>query len=203
MTSLQKRMSLSKYKILILGFCVLIIALSFIMISTSFLEKMYLCKYHNEDLFMPNTSITVSCDVVSNVWQDLTLIVYFHPNGNVTSISIPAHLEIKDPNDIVLYDMDFDKKTIISFEPKTMGTYAVTITNIEDENNRTNQGYVNIVYALGFLTSYDDVSNPMGQLINVLLLTGYFLFIPGIVIVIYGTIKEFKTKSIQNNSQNP
>jgi hypothetical protein len=144
---------------------------------------------------MPNTSVTVTCNVVGDVWQDLVLRVDFHPNGSPDPIQIPAHLEIKDPNGIILYNLDFNNKTIISFEPKTMGTYTATITNIEDENNRTYQGYVGVDYALGFLTSYHDVSNPMGLMIIVLAWIGYLLFLPGTILVIFGTIKEFKKKT--------
>ncbi|MFB5620040.1 MAG: hypothetical protein ACE5RC_02765 [Nitrosopumilus sp.] len=143
---------------------------------------------------MPNTSITVTCNVTDDVWQDLILRIDFHPNGNVTSIQIPAHLEIKDPNGFILYNIDFDKKTIISFTPEIFGMYTATITNLEDENNRNHRGYIDIVYALGFLTTYDDVVNPFGKLINTLLFIGYLLIIPGIVLAIYGTIIEFRVK---------
>jgi len=195
MADQKKHTSLHKHKILISGICILIIASSFIIFSTGFLYKMYLCKHYNGDLFMPNTSVTVTCNVVGDVWQDLVLRVDFRPNGSPDSIQIPAHLEMKDPNGIILYDLDFNNKTIISFKPEKLGTYTATITSLEDENNRVHRGYTDIVYALGFLTSYKDVSNPMGHMINVLLIIGYVLFLPGIILVIYGAIREFKIKS--------
>ena len=173
------------------------VGIIFFGISWNFLAQMSLCENYNNARFLPNTTITVTCDVVGDVGQDLTLRSIFYSHGGAETIQIPAHLEIKDPNGLVLSDMDFDDKIIISFKPETHGTYTVTITSLEDENNRIHKGSPQIVYALGFLTDYKDVNNTLGNSFVWMAPIGNVLFLLGIAIMIYGVIKARK-KSNQN-----
>jgi len=184
-----------KHKILFLGIIVFGIGIGLFGTSINFLEKMRLCENYNGDHFMPTTVITVSCNVVGDVGQDLTLRIGFYPNGGSYPIQIPSHLEIKDPNGVTLYERDFDDKTIISFKPEMYGPYTATITSLEDENNRIHQGYTDIVYSLGFLTDYDDVNNPVGNMIILMSPIGNAVFLLGIGIIIYGGIKSVRKKS--------
>ena len=171
------------------------VGIIFFGISWNFLAQMSLCENYNNARFLPNTTITVTCDVVGDVGQDLTLRSIFYSHGGAETIQIPANLEIKDPNGLVLSDMDFDDKIIISFKPETHGTYTVTITSLEDENNRIHKGSPQIVYALGFLTDYKDINNPVGNTLVILAPIGNILFLLGIVVLIYVGIKSVRKKS--------
>jgi len=192
----QNHSLVKKHKILVFGIIVFVVGIIFFGISWNFLDKMYLCENYNNARFLPNTTITVTCDVVGDVGQDLTLRSIFYSHGGVETIQIPAHLEIRNPNNIVLYDMDFDDKTIISFKLETHGTYTATITSLEDENNKIHKGSPQIVYALGFLTDYNDVYNPVGNTFVWLSPIGNVLFLFGIVLIIYGGIKVVRKKTI-------
>lgn len=184
-----------KHKILFFGIIVFAVGIIFFGTSWNFLAQMYLCENYNFARFLPNTTITVTCDVVGDVGQDLTLRSIFYSHGGVETIQIPAHLEIKDPNDLVLYDMDFNDKKIISFKPETHGTYTATITNLEDENNRIHKGSPQILYALGFLTDYKDVNNPLGNSFVWMVPIGNILLLLGIAVLIYVGIKSVRKKS--------
>jgi len=104
-------------------------------------------------------------------------------------------LEIKDPNNNVLHDMDLDDKTIITFKPEILGTYTAIITSLEDEENRIHSGSPQILYALGFLTDYKDINNPVGNTFVILAPIGNVLFLLGIAVLIYVGIKSVRKKS--------
>jgi len=174
------------------GIIIFIIGIAFSAIAYIFLDKMSSCENYNGARFLPNTTIAVECNVESYFGQDLTLRSIFYSHGGAEIIQIPAHLEIKDPNGLVLYDMDFNDKKIISFKPETHGTYTAIITSLEDENNRIHKGSPQILYALGFLIEYDDVNNPLGMTFVWLAPIGNVFYLLGIVTMIYGGIKARK-----------
>lgn len=191
---------LSKHKLTIFGISLIVIGIVLYLSYVSIYDKLSLCENYNDDTFLPNTTITVTCKVVGDVGQDLTLRIKFHYNGSIEPIQIPAHLQVKDPNNNLLYDVDFDDKTIISFTPELFGTYTATITSLEDENNRIHHGYTDIEYAFGFLTSYDDVSNPVGNALIWFMPMGEILFLTGIIVLIIHGIKS--RKQIHKTSNN-
>ena len=189
---------MKKPKILFFGIGVFTVGICFYLISWHFLAEMSLCENYNGAQFLPDTTITVTCKVLGDVGQELTFRATFYPNGGTTPIQIPAHLEIKDPNDMILYDMNFDDKTIISFKPEKPGIYTATITSLEDKNNRIHQGYTDIIYALGFLTDYNDVYNPLGNAFVWMLPIGNVVFLLGIAIMIYSVINGIRKNHLHN-----
>jgi hypothetical protein len=99
---------------------------------------------------------------------------------------------------VVLYNLNFDDKTIISFKPEIRGIYTATITSLEDKNNRIHQGYTDIVYALGFLTDYNDVYNPLGNAFVWMLPIGNVVFLLGIPIMVYSIINGIRKNYLHN-----
>lgn len=191
-TNSSSRTFVKKYKILILGIIVFAVGVTFFGVSWNFLEKMYMCENYNAERFLPSTIITVKCKVVADVGQNLYFRSIFYSHAGTDVIKIPAHLEIKDPDDNVIRNMDFDDKLVISFQPDKMGTYVATITSLEDKNNRIHSGSPQIWYALGFLVGYDDVQNPVGDALIWMYRLGNFIFLAGIGIIIYGIIRARK-----------
>lgn len=182
----------AKYRILIIGIIVFSVGVAMYAISGYFLSAMSLCKNSNVSIFVPNTVVAATCPVISDIGQDLTFrAVFYGPTGAAAeeTIKIPAHVQITDPNGKVLYDRNFEDKTIISFRPETHGEYTATVKSLEDPNNRIHRGDTMIVYALGFLTSYSDVNNPLGNSFNVMIALGNVTFLVGIGIIIYGVFK--------------
>jgi len=183
-----------KHKILVFGIIVFCAGVAMWVVPSIFLSTVSLCKNYNESYFVPNTVVTVTCPVVRDVGQDLTFRANFYTTAGAKSIQIPAHLEIRDPTNTILYDMNFDDKIIISFKPKVYGNYTATVTSLEDENNRIHRGDTRIVYALGFLTFYKDVYNPLGNAVSGMIAFGGPVYLLGLGIIIYGIIKAVRRK---------
>lgn len=192
----MSRHIVKKFGGLLIGIIVFSAGVAMYAVSGHLLSAMSLCENSRVSSFLPGTTVETTCPVVMDVGQDLTFRgTFYGPTGAASgeTISIPAHLEIRDPSGAVLYDMEFDDKTIISFRPETFGDYTATVRSLEDPNNRLNRGETMIQYALGFLTSYDDVNNPVGNALNAMIALGNVTFIVGIGIMIYGGIKARKS----------
>lgn len=181
-------------KILVFGIIIFIVGVSFYIVSWNYLEKMYMCENNNSQRFLPNTVITIKCEVVVDVGQDLHFRSVFYSHDGVEIIKIPARLELKDPDDKILHEIDFDDKLVISIKPEKFGIYTATITSLEDEDNRIHKGSPQIWYALGFLIGYDDVPNPLGNAFVWMSPLGDLTLAIGIVIMTYGGIKAFRKK---------
>lgn len=186
-----------RYRILFFAVIVLSLGIAMVAISTYYTSAMFLCSNgSNQAAFQPETVITASCPVVRDVGQDLTLKAYFWDSSSAASeetIKMPAHLVIRDPNNVVLYDMDFSDKTVISFKPQVNGEYTATMTSLEDENNQINRGAF-IEYSFGYLVYSKDVHNPIGDAIYTTGLLGYAIIVFGVVFVIVTAIKTAAKK---------
>jgi len=188
---------LKKYKILIVGIILLSSGVVMYAVAISFLSAMSLCTNATNTSFVPNTTIRAECTVVQDVGQELTFRAAFHSQGRADPIAIPAHLEIRDSDNHVFYDMDFnDEKIIVSFKPVSYdgGTYAATLTSLEDENNRIHTGSPRVLYGFGFLTSYNDVNNPLGNALLGMVPLATVIGFAGIVIIVYGIYKAIKKR---------
>jgi hypothetical protein len=101
---------------------------------------------------------------------------------------IPAHVEIRDPNGVVIASEDFNSSLIqLHVRPTVFGNYTATITNLQDKSERLPTEYLGytIHYGLGHLTSVSrGVSNPVGDLISGMYLWGAILIGPAVVMVI-------------------
>lgn len=181
-----------KYMVLFFAIAVLSAGIAMVAISSYFLSAMTLCKNAEDDLFHPGTVITVTCPVARDLGQDLTFKAYFvGPVGIAAgeTIRLPAHLVIKDPDGSIMYDMNFDDKTIISFRPEIYGTYTATITSLQTEKHPTFKDNTFIQYSFGFLTDHPDVANPFGNALNVMYPIGYTVITFGIIFSIISFIK--------------
>lgn len=188
---------MKKYSALIAGMVLFSAGAGMYAVSGHFLSAMSLCKNSNVSSFLPGTVVKTTCPVVMDVGQNLTFRAAFYgPTGAASgeTIRIPAHVEIKDPTGAVLYDTEFDDKTVVSFRPEKFGDYIATIRSLEDPDNRLHRGDTMIQYALGFLTSYDDVDNRVGNALNVMIALGNVTLLVGIGLVIFGIIKAARTR---------
>jgi hypothetical protein len=145
-----------KYRIPFLAVIVLATGIAMVAISASFLTSTQSCQNYSEKNFLPNTVITETCRVSSVAGQELTFSAFFYSSaGNVAggeTIKLPAHLEIKDPNNAVLYDLDFDDRMSTSFKPQTVGTYTATITSLQTDFDPVWKQTTYIVYTFGLAT---------------------------------------------------
>lgn len=188
---------LHKYKILIVGAIVLSFGVGLFFGSASLLSPMALCGNPTNTSFVPGRVIEAECRVVQDVGQDLTFRAAFYSPSGSNPIAIPAHLEIRDPDNEIVFEDDFNElRIIVSLKPDgNFGTYTATLSSLEDGTNRIHRGQTSVAYEFGFLTNYSDVHNPLGKALLGMIPLAAVASLVGIGIVIYGAIKAVARKA--------
>jgi hypothetical protein len=186
-----------RYRIVLFGIIVLSAGVAMVSISTYFTSAMFLCSNGSRQAsFTPEVVISIGCPVERELAQDLTFKAYFWNSGSAASqetVRMPAHLVIRDPNNSILHERNFDDRTIVSFRPEIYGEYTATVTSLEEKDNPT-PGTAFIEYSFGFLVYSDGVENPVGNTIYSIGLFGYALITFGIIFFIVSTIKAAAKK---------
>jgi hypothetical protein len=175
------------YPGLLIGISILTVSVPLYLICLDLDNARYLCEHQRGNAFppgighfLPGSTFTITCPVSRDIGQDLTFWAQFIASGNGPTDAIPAHVEIRNPNNEVIVDQDYyDDNIVIYVRPEIHGTYTATIKSIEDPDDRVTAGTPVIYYAFGYLAplttnAYDEVYNPVG---NAIQLTG-FLSLP-------------------------
>jgi hypothetical protein len=185
---------LQNYRIVFFAGIVLSTGVAMVAISASYLSSAQSCQNYGDKNFLPGTVITATCQVSSVSGQDLLLSAYFYSSaGNVAggeTIQLPAHLEVRDPNNAVLYDLDFNDRTSISIKPEAAGTYTATITSLQSDYHPVWKQTTYVVYSFGL--------SPAGSIVDygALGAVGNLVITFGVIFVIISVIKvALKRKS--------
>jgi hypothetical protein len=157
-----------------------------------FYPAMASCNDGNGANYIPKTTVSAHCQYMMDVGQDVTLYAIFHDPSGREEIRIPSHMELKGPNNDIILAKEFDEKFVYKFRPTEYGNYTVTITSLEDENNRLHFGTTLINYGLGFFPESSFSSNYFGRFLVYMWFAGYLLMFVGIGLGIYGVIKSKK-----------
>jgi hypothetical protein len=176
-----------RYRLVFFALVVLCLGITMVTVSSSFLTVAQSCENYDEKNFWPSSVITATCTVSSAGSQELIFYAFFYSSaGNVAggeTIQLPAHLEIKDPNNVVLYDLYFDDRMSISFKPETTGMYTATITSLQTDYHPIWKQTTNIVYSFGLAThSSLEVYAAIGVI-------GYLVTVFGVIFVFVSAIK--------------
>jgi hypothetical protein len=192
-----------KYRVLVIGIVALSTGVPAYAIGLDLIALQSACPYPNgkwppgNDYFPPNTILTASCQASRSSGQDLTLWAEFHDQQSGEPIPIPARVEIRDPNNVVLVDEEFNQGRIILYvTPQLSGNYTATITSLEDRRNRVTTGEPYVFYALGYLTSngFEGVNNPVGTSVQIMLVVGNAAALAGGILIAYALIQIFRKK---------
>lgn len=197
-----------KYRLLIIGFLLILGGNVTLVALNSFYLAMNSCLYSRGHVFppgagffVPGSSFTSICFVDQGVGQDLTFFAKFLAQGSGQSTPIPAHVQITDPNGQVLIDRNYNEKIIvISVKPEFHGNYTAIVTSLEADDSRVTVGMPTIYYAFGYIVPlttnlYEGVTNPVGTAVEVSMIIAGFAVPVGIGVAIYGMIKVYRNKS--------
>jgi hypothetical protein len=139
----------------------------------------------------PSSSITSTCFHETDIQQDLIFWAEITIEGE--SVPIPTKVQIRGPDGQILTEEEFDSaRMVVHVKPTIYGTYAATITSLEEESDPRApvSGDRSTKYAFGHLTSgyFKGVSNPGGDAVNKLLFSSYILnFAGALMVVMYVT----------------
>ncbi|MGI0012757.1 MAG: hypothetical protein ACREBU_04835 [Nitrososphaera sp.] len=207
MSSIARKPALSTllktYRLILIGVILLSIGVPLWVVGPDLIEAQSVCAYEGGSFppgrgeFIPGASFEETCSVSRDYGQDLTFWTRFRDHQSGEVIPIPAKVEIRDPNNTVIINQDFNEGIIIVYvKPNLLGNYKVTITSLEDPNNRVTRGAPIIQYAFGFLTSngYEGVNNPVGTAVESMLVFGNLMIIAGIAIIILGAVQRSRRK---------
>ncbi len=192
-----------KYGALVIGIVALSTGVPLYVIGQDFIALQSACAYANgkwppgNDYFPPNTILTASCQASGGSGQDLTFWAEFHDQQSGEPIPIPARVEIRDPNNVVLVDEEFDDERIILYvTPQLYGNYTATIMSLEDPRSRVTTGEPYAFYAFGYLTSngFEGVNNPVGTSVQIMLVVGNAAALAGGILIAYALIQMFRKK---------
>jgi hypothetical protein len=192
-----------KCKLVLIGVILIAAGAIAFAVGLDFENARYLCEHPRGRYFppgasdfLPDTTVTATCQVTRFIGQDLTLWAQFIAHGSGKTIPIPVHIEIRDPDNEILVDKDFtdDDNIVLYVAPKKFGNYTASIRSLEDPTNRISAGTPTIFYAFAFLAplttnAYDEVNNPVGNMIQLILIAGGIAIHAGIGLIIYGGLK--------------
>lgn len=139
--------------------------------------------------FPPNEEVSDSCSITD--FGYLSLKAAFREQRTNFKVSIPTRVLIQGPDNKAPFPHSYEGEINSFYGSKPPGTYTVTITSLEDENNRIVQNAASISYNLECMTKsrYD-----LGQTIGGLLALANVMYLIGFPIMIYGVIKERKLR---------
>jgi hypothetical protein len=192
-----------KYRVLIIGIVALSAGIPLWTIGLDLIKFQSACAYAGgkwppgNDFFPPNTTVTATCNVTRESGQDLTLWAQFNDYGIGETIPIPVRVEIRDPNNVVLVDKEFNIERIILYvKPQLFGNYTATISSLEDPDNRLPTGSPKVHYAFGYLTSngYEGVENPVGTAVGAMLVVGNGAMMAGFILIVIAVVQKARKK---------
>lgn len=194
---------LKTYKTIIAGAVVLLVGIPLYVVGLDLIVAESACAYKGGKFppgsgeFVPGTSIVETCSVMRDYGQDLSFWAQFRSHQTGEVIPIPAQVEIRDPNDVLIFSRQFNEGTIVVYvDPNVFGNYSATITSLEDPDARVTSGSPPIEYAFGYLTSngYEGVNNPVGTAIEIMVVSGNLMIVAGIGVMIFGAVQRYRRK---------
>lgn len=188
--------TLKKNRILVIGLLLLVIT-SLVQITTQdTLKTMRECYSPNNIVkgagaFPSGATLTRTCSYEKDIGQDLIFWAKLH--GDSYNEPIPVRLQIRDPNNHLIIDEEFNSSIVtVNVRPQIHGEYVASLTSFQNKSKLPSSSYLKyqVTAYFGHLTShYAGVSNPLGSMIAGLAFWSVFFTTPAWIMILYGIVK--------------
>ncbi|GEM_PF-4723050 len=187
---------LKTHRILVIGL-VLLLFTSLVRTTTSdTLETMRECYAPDNivkgaEAFPPGAKLTRICSYEKDIGQDLIFWAKLH--GDSYNEPIPVLLEVRDPDNQLIVNKEFNSSIItLNVKPRMYGDYVATLTSFQNKSKLPSSSFLDyqVTGYFGHLTShYTGVGNALGSTIAGLAFWSVFLTTPAWIMILYGSIK--------------